>query len=186
MKVKIGVSNHHVHLTKDDYFKLFGTYEIEVSSLLVQKGDFSSKSKVSIVSEKSRIDNVRVVGPFRQYTQVEISKTDSYNLGLNPPIRTSGDIIGSEAITIEGPLGTITKECCIIANRHIHLNHEERVQYGLINVDKVSVRVGYEKSAIYEDVFIKESENGVFEMHLDTDDANACLLKTGDYAEIIF
>ena len=92
----------------------------------------------------------------------------------------------SELITISGPSGIITKKCCIIPNRHIHVNHEERVKYGLDNIEKVSVKIGGLKSAILENVFIKESENGVFEMHVDTDDANGCLLNTGDDVEIIF
>lgn len=185
MKVNIGVSNHHLHLTKEDYYELFGTYEIKNIKDLVQTGEFASDSKVSIKTDKNTISNLRVLGPFRDYTQVEISKTDSYVLGINPPVRDSGNIKNSAVVTIVGPKGSITKECCIIATRHIHINYSDRVKFGLQNIDKVSVRVGSEKSSILEDVFIKQTSNGVFEMHLDTDDANANLLKTGDVGEII-
>lgn len=186
MKITIGVSNRHVHLTKEDYYILFGTYDLEKSKDLVQLGEFASTSKVSIKTENSYIDNVRVVGPFRNYTQAEISKTDSYKLGINPPIRTSGEIKNSCIITIIGPAASIQRECCIIPNRHIHINHNDRIKYGFVGVDMVSVKVSGEKSAVLENVYIKESDNGVFEMHIDTDDANACLLKTGDIGEIIF
>ena len=186
MNVNIGVSNRHVHLTKDDFFVLFGNYNMEKIKDLVQIGEFASSSKVTIKTEKSEIDNVRVLGPFRNYTQVEISKTDAYKLGLNPPVRNSGEIDDASEITIIGPNGQVTKKSCIIATRHIHINREEREKLGLINKEYVSVKIGAEKSAVLEKVFIKESPNGVLEFHIDTDDANANLIKSGDIAEIIF
>lgn len=186
MKVSIGISNHHVHLTKDDYYTLFGTYEIENIKDLVQTGEFASSSKVSIKTEKAVINNLRVLGPFRNYSQVEISKTDSYILGINPPVRNSGDIENSAVVTIVGPVGEVTKECCIIAARHIHINPEDRAKLNLLDKEVVAVRVGNEKSTILENVYLKESPIGVFEMHIDTDDANGSLLKNGDIGEIIF
>ena len=186
MKITVGVSNRHVHLTKEDFFTLFGNYDMEKLKDLVQVGEFASTSKLTIKTEKSEIDNVRVLGPFRGYTQVEISKTDAYKLGLNPPVRNSGDLEGASEITIVGPNGEVTKKCCIIATRHIHINKEDREKLGLTNKEYVSVRVGSEKAAVLENVFIKESPNGVLEFHIDTDDANANLVKSGDIAEVIF
>lgn len=186
MKVSIGISNHHVHLTKDDYYTLFGIYDMEKIKDLVQTGEFASSAKVSIKTEKSIINNLRVLGPFRNYSQVEISKTDSYILGINPPVRNSGDIEKSEVVTIVGPVGEVTKECCIIATRHIHINPEDRAKLNLSDKEVVSVKVGSEKSTILENVYLKESPIGVFEMHIDTDDANGSLLKNGDVGEIIF
>lgn len=185
MKIKIGVSNRHVHLTKEDYEILFGDKEITIKNNLVQTGEFASNSVVNIKTEKNTIENVRVLGPFRNYTQVEISRTDSYKLGINPPIRDSGDLSGSEKVTIIGPKGRIEKECCIIPTRHIHIDHSNREKYNLLDVEYVSVKVGDIKTTILEKVFIKESQNGVLELHLDTDDANSSLLRTGDIAEII-
>lgn len=185
MNINIGVSNRHVHLTKEDFFILFGNYDMEKLKDLVQIGEFASNSKVTIKTEKSEIDNVRILGPFRSYTQVEISKTDAYKLGLNPPVRNSGELEGASEITIVGPKGEVTKKSCIIATRHIHINKEDREKLGLISKEYVSVKVGTEKSAILENVFIKESPNGVLEFHIDTDDANANLIKSGDIAEII-
>lgn len=186
MKVKIGVSNRHVHLSREDFKILFGHEQIQKDKDLTQTGEYASTSKVSISTEKSIINNVRVLGPFRPYTQVEISKTDSFTLGIKPPVRNSGDILESEVVTIIGPAGKITKQCCIIATRHIHINPKEREERGLKDVEKVSVRIGDEKSSVIEEVYIKESSLGVFELHIDTDDANANLIKNGDEGTIIY
>lgn len=185
MEVKIGVSNRHIHLNAEDYKVLFGDIELEKERDLVQNDEFASKFKVTIKTEKSQLNNVRILGPLRSYTQVEISKTDSFTLGINPPIRNSGDINDSELITIEGPLGVIKKPCCIIPTRHIHINKTDREKYNLIGRDFVSVRLGNDKKAILENVYIKETIRGVFELHIDTDDANSNFVKTGDIAEII-
>lgn len=185
MEVKIGVSNHHVHLSEEDYKKLFGSLPLEVFRNLVQTGQFASCYKVSIKTSKNRIDNVRLMGPLREYTQVEVSKTDAYFLGINPPVRDSGDLSGAEEVTIVGPCGEVTGNFCILANRHLHINHDDRVRLNLINKDSISIKVGGLKSAVLNDVNIKETLNGVLEVHLDTDDANANLLKTGDSATII-
>ena len=103
MKVLLGVSNRHVHLTNEDYKTLFGDEPLGKVKDLVQPGQFSSDKKVTIKTEKKAIENVRLLGPLRSYTQVEISKTDSFSLGLNPPMRNSGDLDGAETIIIIGP-----------------------------------------------------------------------------------
>lgn len=185
MKVLLGISNRHVHLTEEDYKTLFGNDPLEKVKDLVQPGEYASNQKVSIKTEKNIINNVRVLGPLRKYTQVEISKTDSFTLGIQPPIRNSGDLEEAEKITIIGPKGELTKKCCIIATRHLHINKEEREKYGLVGIEKVKVRIESEKTTILEDVFIKESPNYVLELHLDTDDGNASLAKTKDEVEII-
>lgn len=185
MKVKIGVSNRHVHLTRDDYVLLFGNDLIEQERQLVQTGEFASSAKVSIKTEKNLIKNVRVLGPFRSYTQVEISRTDSFFLGIEPPIRNSGDLSNAESIEIIGPCGAVTRNACIIANRHIHINPEDRKKYGLVGINYVKARIGNSKKSVLEDVYIKESEKGVFELHLDMDDANSCFVNNADEAEII-
>lgn len=186
MNVKIGVSNRHVHLCKMDYDVLFGNMEIENIKDLVQPGEFASNLLVEIETEKNKIGKVRVLGPLRDYTQVEISKTDCYSLGIDAPVRSSGNLDGAAEITIVGPCGKITKQCAIIANRHLHINHEERVRLGLENIEKIKVKVGNEKSAVLDFVYIKETPTGVLELHLDTDDANANLLKSNDVAELLY
>ena len=185
MQVVIGVSNRHVHLNQDDFDVLFGDTKVENLKDLLQPGQYVSNLKVSIKTEKNKFENVRVVMPVRSYTQVEISKTDSYYLGIDPPIRTSGDLEGAEVVTIEGPMGVVTKHCAIIAERHIHINPVDREKYGLKEKNQVSIRIGKEKSAILHNVFLKESPDGVLECHLDTDDANANFVKTQDIADII-
>ena len=185
MYVKIGVSNRHVHLCKKDYDILFGNVEIQNIKDLVQPGEFASNLLVEIETEKNKIEKVRVLGPLREYTQVEVSKTDCYSLGIDAPVRASGNLEGAAEVTIVGPFGRITKKCAIIANRHLHINHEERVNLGLESIEKIKVKVGNEKKSILEDVYIKETPTGVLELHLDTDDANANLLKSNDIAELI-
>lgn len=185
--IKIGVSNHHVHLKESDFKVLFGENAVlEKDRALTQPGQFASKQKVTIKTDKSEIVGVRVLGPFRNYSQVEISKTDAYKLGLNPPIRESGDIKGSESVTLLGPNGSVTlKEGCIIATRHIHLTQEDIKKYHLENVETVDVLVNGLKGGILKNVSLKVSDNFCFELHLDTDDANAHLIKEGDIGTIL-
>ena len=187
MKVSIGVSNRHVHLKKEHLNILFGEdYVIEKKNDLKQPGQYASNSLVKIKTDKSEIDKVRVLGPLRNYTQVEISKTDAYKLGLNPPVRDSGDLKGSSPITIIGPSGQIDlEEGCIIATRHIHILPNQVKMYGLEGIDKVSVKLNGEKGGIISNVSLKVSEEAFFELHIDTDDANAHLIKNGDIGEIL-
>ena len=175
MKVSIGVSNRHVHLKEDDFHMLFGNDCImENIKNLNQPGQFSSNLFVTIKTDKSCIEKVRVLGPLRDYTQVEISKTDAYKLGLNPPVRDSGDLKDSETVTIIGPKGELlAKESCIIATRHIHLTKDHMREYNLEGKKTVSVLIDGEKGGIINNVHLKVADNSYFEMHLDTDDANA-------------
>ena len=183
--MNVGISNRHVHLTEDDFKKLFNNKELEVVKYLNQPGQFASNLKVTIKTEKSEISGVRVLGPLRDYTQVEISKTDAYKLGLNPPVRESGNLKGSEDITIIGDNEITLKECTIIATRHIHASKEDLVKYNLDASKKYKVKINGEKGGIINNVSIKVSDKAFFEMHLDTDDGNGHLLKCGDTATII-
>lgn len=185
MKVLLGISNKHVHLSTEDYKILFGDEPLNKVKDLIQPGQYASDKKVTVKTEKRAFEGLRVLGPLRSYTQVEVSKTDSFALGINPPIRNSGDLEGSATVTIVGPCGEVTKPCCIIANRHIHINPKEREELGLVGVDKVSVKVEGEKATVFDNVWLKEDESYVLELHLDTDDGNGALAKTGDYLEII-
>lgn len=185
MEVKIGVSNRHVHLSEEDFKILFKDEVPEKVKDLVQIGQYASNLKVSIKTEKNTIDNVRVLLPIRDYTQVEISKTDSYTLGIKPPVRMSGDLDGAALVTIIGKHGELTKNVAIIAQRHIHINPVERKKLGLTDMEKVDVVVGNEKKATLHDVCLKEDPNGVLEFHIDTDDANANFVSNGDLGQII-
>jgi putative phosphotransacetylase len=184
MEVILGVSNKHVHLNEEDYKTLFGDEPLGVVKELVQPGQFSSDKKVSIKTEKRTLENIRVLGPLRSYTQVEVSKTDSISLGINPPMRNSGDLEGAEVVTIIGPMGEVTKPCAILANRHLHINPNQRKALDLMDVDKVKAKIVGEKVTVFEDVYIKEDPNFTLELHLDTDDGNGALASTGQMVEI--
>lgn len=185
MKVTVGISNRHVHLTKEDYQKLFDEELVEYKKIN-QPGQFASNSFVKLVGPKGEIDNVRVLGPLRSYTQIEVSKTDSFKLGVNPPVRMSGDVKGSSPITLIGPKGKLElEEGCIIADRHIHILPAQAKMYDLEDVEEVKVELPGEKGGIIYNVKLRVSETSYYEMHLDTDDANAFLLKNGDIVKII-
>lgn len=186
MKVPVGVSARHVHLTKEVYMKLFGYDNLEILRYLDQPTQFASTSVVTIRCGENEISNVRVLGPFRDYNQAEISRTDAYKLNVNPPVRASGNVSGSVPVTIIGPIGEVSlKEGLIFANRHIHITPNEVIKYGLDNVDKVCIKVDGEKGGVFKNVYLKVSEDAGFRLHLDTDDANAFNLKDDDEVEIL-
>ncbi len=185
MKVILGVSNRHLHLTKEDYYQLFQKESLEKVHDLVQPHQYLSNQFVSIQTPKNKIDHVKIVGPFRSYTQVEISKTDAYFLGINPPIVDSGVLDEASEIEVIGPCGIIKRKCVIIPNRHIHMTPLQQEKLGLKNVEKVSVLFSGEKETLFSNVKLKVSQEANIELHLDTDDANAALLKTGDYGTIV-
>lgn len=184
MKVSIGVSNRHVHLKKEDFEILFGESAVlEKKVDLHQPHNYASTSFVTIQTDKNRIEKVRVLGEIRDYTQVEISMTDAYYLGIQPPIRQSGDIQGGAIVTLIGPKGQVQVDSCILAERHIHITKQDKEKYQLPDI--VSLKVEGPKSGILADVHLKISEDAYFECHLDTDEANAFLLNNGDELEII-
>ena len=185
MKVTVGISNHHVHLNNEDYNILFGDINMNVRNMLNQPGQFASDLTVDVLGPKGELKGLRVLGPTRSYTQVEISKTDSYKLGINPPVRDSGNLEGASLVTIIGPCGSVERNAGIIATRHIHVNDEIRKEHDLVGIDKVSIKVTNEKGGILENVNLKDNLESYFELHLDTDDANAFLLKNNEEVEII-
>lgn len=187
MKIKIGISARHVHLTKEHLELLFGS-DIELTNFkdLSQPKQYAANEKVTIKTAKNKIENVRILGPVRDYSQVEISKTDAHFLGLNPPVRESGDIVGSEPITLIGPNGSVELvEGCIIASRHIHMHPSDVEMFKIDPSKPVSVLVGTDKQSVLKGVTVKVSSSYKLELHLDTDDANACLLTNSDEAIIV-
>lgn len=184
----VGVSNRHVHLSREDLDILFGkNYELKPIKDLGQPGQYAADEKVIIVGPKGAIEQVRVLGPVRNQTQIEISKTDAFKLGVNPPVRDSGDIENTPGIVIVGPEGTVIKDKgVILAKRHIHMHPKDAQHYGV--KDKDIVKVVCEKEGrrlIFDDVLIRVSEKFALEFHVDTDEANAALLKNGDLVWII-
>lgn len=186
MKVKVGVSARHVHVTKEDVKQLFGEgYELTKKVDLSQPGQYACNEQVIIEGPKGKLERVRILGPERSKTQVEISKTDSFSLGIKPPVRNSGDLEGASEIKIIGPKGTVVKDAAIIASRHLHIDPLTAEKLGIINKEFVTIKVEGEKPGILENVYVRISEDFVYEVHLDTDDANAFLIKNGDEVELI-
>jgi len=186
--VPVGVSNRHIHLSKEHLEILFGKgYELTPIKDLSQPGQFACKEQLTIVGPSLRpIEGVRVLGPVRSASQVEISRTDSFTLKVKPPVRESGDIKGSAPITIIGPKGVVTlDEGCIIANRHIHMSEEEGRAFGLKDGQYVTVEANGERRTTFYDVQVRVNKAFKLEMHIDTDDANAAGISNGTQVKII-
>lgn len=187
MTVPVGVSARHIHLTQEDVEKLFGAgYQLTKKKELMG-GQFAANEQCTIVGLKLRaIENVRILGPVRKRSQVEISATDARTLGVNAPLRQSGDTAGSAPIALVGPKGVVyLNEGCIVAARHIHMTPAEAAAASLHDGDYVSVKMGNERGAVLDHVKIRVDESFSLEMHIDTDEANACQVKQGDCAYLI-
>nr|WP_294494521.1 phosphate propanoyltransferase [uncultured Mediterraneibacter sp.] len=185
--VPIGVSARHIHLTQEHVEVLFGKgYQLTKKKELMG-GQFASNETVTIVGIKLRaIENVRVLGPVRKQTQVEISATDAIKLGVKAPIRESGNVAGSAPIAVVGPKGAIyLDEGCIVAMRHIHMSPRDAMAAGVHDGDIVSVKADNERGTIFNHVKIRVDDSFTLEMHIDTDEANAAKIVTGDTVRII-
>jgi len=185
--VPVGVSARHIHLTQSDVETLFGKgYELTKKKELMG-GQYASNETVTIVGLKLRaIENVRILGPVRKASQIEISATDALKLGVKAPVRESGDIKGSAPMAVVGPKGVIyLEEGCIIAKRHIHMSPQDAKTAGVINGQTVSVRSNNERGSIFDQVTVRVDPSYTLEMHIDTDEANAASIKTGDSVAII-
>ena len=185
--IKVGVSARHVHLTQADVETLFGKGHELTPKKELMGGQFAAEECVTLVSPSLRtIEGVRVLGPVRKESQVEISRTDTFKLKVSPPVRPSGELKGSAPMALVGPKGSIfLNECCIIANRHIHMDPETAKKYNVKDNDIVDVEIQTSKPTVFYNVQIRVHESFTPEMHIDTDDANACAIKTGDYVKIL-
>jgi len=186
--IPIGISVRHLHITQADLEKLYGSgYKLSKKKDLAQPGEFASNEVVTLVGPRLKsIENVRILGPVRDHTQVEVSQTDAITLGIKPPVRRSGIIKGSESLTLIGPEGAITlDEGVIRANRHIHLPPAEADKMDVKNDEIVSVEIPGTKSVVLRNVQVRVKEGWVLQMRLDTDDANAADVQCGLKARII-
>ncbi len=179
--ILIEVSAHHIHLTQEHVEALFGPgHQLTKHADLSQPGQFACKEQLTIVGPKGRIERVRVLGPIRKATQVEIAMTEQFKLGIYPPIRESGDIEGSPGCTLEGPAGSVTIDQGVIcALRHIHMTPADALRYGLKDKCSVRVRVPGDRELIFGDVRIRVDPSFSLAMHIDTDEANAANLRNG-------
>jgi acetate kinase len=180
-KIPIEVSAHHVHLSKDVMDVLFGPgSELSRRSDLSQPGQFACQETINLIGPKGRVERIRVLGPLREKSQVEISMTEEFKLGIKAPIRASGDLAGSPGTTLEGPRGTYRlPEGVICSFRHIHMSPEDALAFGLKDRDMVSVKVEGERTLVFGDVLVRVHPDFRLSMHIDTDEANAANIQTG-------
>lgn len=183
MEEIVEVSARHIHLTPEDCKILFGKEDlIQMKSLSQQ--NFAAEETVEIEGAKDRIKSVRVVGPIREYSQVEISETDAIKLGIEAPLRISGDLPGA-SIKVKGTVGSIDKEIAIVAKRHFHLPAAKAEELSLKNGDKIKVQSSGDRALLFDEVVVRVGENFDAIVHLDTDEANAAGIKNSDKVSIV-
>jgi acetate kinase len=177
----VEVSAHHIHLSQDHVEALFGQgHQLTHHSDLSQPGQFACQEQLNIVGPKGRIERVRVLGPARMATQVEIAMTEQFKLGIHPPIRESGDIQGTPGCTLEGSAGTVTIDRGVIcARRHVHMTPADALRYGVRDKSVVRVRVAGDRELVFGDVLVRVDPHFALAMHIDTDEANAANVQTG-------
>ncbi len=186
-RIPIGVSARHIHLSLQHIEILFGTnYSLTTFRDLSQPGQFAANETVSIEGPKGRFEKVRILGPARGLTQIEISRTDAFHLGINPPVRESGNIEKTPGIKIIGKLGEIDlAQGVIIAKRHIHFHTEDAQKWNITDKQLLQVKIQGERPLIFDDVVARVSDQFRLDMHIDTDEANAAGVHNGDFAEIL-
>ena len=186
-KVEVGISNKHLHLSEADLAALFGAgHKLTVKKELKQPGQFAAEELVDIVGPKGTLKALRVLGPTRKESQVELAQTDARSIGLSLPVRESGVLDGSPGVKLIGPAGEIDiPKGAIIALRHIHLSDEQAKEAGVKNKDCVTVKSFGTRPIIFEEVLIRSGEGHINEMHVDTDEGNAAGITNGDMVEII-
>jgi acetate kinase len=179
--ILVEVSAHHIHLSQDHVEALFGKgHQLTKHADLSQPGQYACKEQLTIVGPKGSIERVRVLGPARKATQVEIAMTEQFKLGIQPPIRESGDIADTPGCTLEGPSGSIKIDRGVIcALRHVHMTPHDALRYGLRDKATVRVRVAGDREMVFGDVRVRVDPNFKLAMHIDTDEGNAANLKTG-------
>jgi len=185
--VVINVSARHVHLSPEHLEALFGPgYQLTVKKQRGQPGQFAAEETVAVIGPKGSFPRVRVLGPVRGNTQVEISATDARTLGVPAVVRLSGNIAGTPGIILEGPKGRVEiKEGVIVAARHIHMTPADAAQYGVKDKQVVRVKTNGTRPLTFDDVIVRVRDDMALEMHIDTDEANAAGLKDGDIGEIL-
>ena len=187
-KIPIGISGRHVHVTQEHLEILFGEgFELTEFKPLSQPGQYAANEKVDVISPKGNIiKGVRILGPVRPASQVEISRSDALRGGFTAPVRSSGDVKGSGPCTLVGPNGSVElTEGVIIADRHIHFSLEDAENFGVSNGDIVSILVEGEKPGLLGNVLCRVSKSYALDCHLDTDDGSAFMLNTGDEAILV-
>lgn len=186
-RVPVGISARHVHLQTDHLYTLFGNgYRLTPMIELSQPGQFAAQEIVTLAGPKGKIERVRILGPERVQTQVEVSASDARTLGVTPIVRNSGDIEGTPGLTIIGPKGSVDiQKGVIVAERHIHMSFQQSEYFGVRDGDRVKVMIPGPKGGIMDNIVVRVSQNYQLDLHIDTDEANAFLLKQGDLLELV-
>jgi propanediol utilization protein len=185
-QVSVGVSNRHVHLSRTDMDTLFGPGSaLRRKKAMKQPGQFAAEETVTIQGPKGGLSKVRVLGPLRGETQIEVSVADGFVLGIAPPLRMSGRLDGTPGVEIVGPCGRLRRDRgVIVALRHIHMPPQTARQLGLRNGDEVDVEIGGERAGVMRGVVIRATDDSALEMHIDVEEANAFCLKNDDLVRI--
>ena len=186
-EVRAMLSNRHAHVTQEVCEKLFGKSELTVQRYLSEGGtEFAAQEKVTLVGPKGQVAGVRLLGPCRKYTQVELLKSDCFALGVNPPIRESGALSDAAPLKIVGPAGEVELEhTAILALRHIHMGKETMEEHGIADRQMVSVKVGGERGLVFNNVLVRPIPGKNSVMHVDMEEGNAANMKNGDMVEVI-
>ncbi|MDR2535988.1 MAG: phosphate propanoyltransferase [Treponema sp.] len=186
-KVEIGISNKHVHLSDADLEKLFGAgHKLTLKKALKQPGQFASDELVDVVGPKGTLKGIRVLGPTRKESQIELAMTDARQIGLSLPVRESGKLDGSPGVKLIGPAGEIElQKGAIIALRHIHLSPAQAAEAGVKDKDLVDVKTFGTRPVIFQDVLIRSGDAHTKEFHVDTDEGNAAGIKNDEFVEIL-
>lgn len=176
--IPVGVSNRHVHLCESDLEKLFGKdYKLTVKKMLTQPGQFACNETVTVIGPKGIIDGIRILGPVRAQTQIELLESDLFKLGINAGVRLSGNLAGSPGAVIRNGTNVVhVEQGVIVAKRHIHIDSEKARNLNLHDGQDVTVEVKGDRNTIFKDVTVRVKKDAFFEMHVDRDEANACCI----------
>jgi acetate kinase len=187
LRLPIAVSARHVHLSREAVDDLFGKgYMLDQAIRLRQPGHWAAGERVTLVGPKGRLERVAILGPLRERTQIEVSRTDSFALGIDVPVRDSGELEGTPQVTILGPAGSIATDGLIIAARHIHTNPADAARLGIQDGDYVDIRVGDEdRSLTFGRTLVRVGANAFTEVHIDTDEANAAGIEAAGTGELV-
>lgn len=187
VKIPIGISNKHIHLSEKDFNLLFPNQSLNCLKELKQTGEFASDKVVTIIGPKGKLEKVRILGPFRQETQVELALTDTRQIGINAPIRMSGQLEGTPGVTLKSSFGEVELvHGVIVAKRHIHIPKEEAAFLNIKNNEIVKIKIETsERPLVFENCVVRVGENFVLEMHIDTDEANSAGIKSEIFGKMI-
>ncbi|TGE32707.1 phosphate propanoyltransferase [Desulfosporosinus sp. Sb-LF] len=186
-KVPVGISNRHIHLSQEHIEALFGQgHSLTKTKDLSQPGQFACEETVTLIGPKGTMSGVRVLGPARKASQVELSATDTFKIGVRPPVRDSGMLEGTPGIDVQGPLGQVhLDQGVIIAARHIHMTPSEGTKFSLKDGDHVRVAVPGSRGGVFEHVLVRIGPNYALDLHVDTDEGNALSLSNGQELDVL-